>query len=112
MKYIFFIVLALSCTQKYQTYHTIDKLNFDKENPEVPITKKMRMGKKTSSSYCEGQVFFTKNAKKNTDRYVSTMVKTMCPDSQYIMNSKLTETWWTTIIYSRSCVELEGYCPR
>ena len=90
----------------------IDKTRFDKENPEVPITPKMRKGKRTAKEYCAGQFFFMSNAYKQTDRYLKNMVSTMCPDSNYIMDSRLTETWWTTIIYSRSCVELEGFCPR
>ena len=112
MKLFLLLLLLGSCTQKYQTYHIIDKFNFDKDNPETPITPKMIPGRKTRTSHCESQVFFASNAKTKTDRYVRTMVRTMCPDSNYIMNSRLTETWWTTIIYTRSCVELEGHCPR
>ena len=113
MKLIILALFLSSCAQKYQTYHIIDKHNFDKDNPTTPITKKMLPRPKLyKTSYCSGQFFFYSNAKKTTDRYLSNMVRTMCPSSQYVLNSKLTETWWTTIIYSRSCVELEGYCPR
>ncbi len=106
-------LLLVGCTQKYQTYHIIDKHNFDKDNPQTPITKKLKLSaKKEKTSFCAGQFFFSSNAKQKTDRYLQNMVRTMCSDSQYISNSKLTETWWTTLIYSRSCVELEGYCPR
>ncbi len=112
MKLLILLLLA-SCAQKYQTYHIIDKLNFDKDNPSTPITKKLYpLPAKKRTSYCEGQILFFSNAKKNTDKYLGSMVKTMCPSSQFVLNSKLTETWWTTIFYSRSCVELEGYCPR
>ncbi len=110
--YLTLLISFLSCTQKYQTYHVIDKARFDKENPEVPITRKMRPGRRTSKEYCAGQFFFASNAYKKTEQYLKNMVTTMCPDSDYIINSRLTETWWTTIIYSRSCVELEGYCPK
>lgn len=111
MKCILLLLIFISCTQKYQTYHIIDKHNFDKDNPQTPITKKLRQGIKTRNNYCEGQILFATNAKTNTDRYLKNMVRTMCPNSNVILNSKLTETWWTTIIYSRSCVELEGFCP-
>jgi hypothetical protein len=111
MKVILLALLLTGCTQKYQTYHVIDKYNFDKDDPQTPITPKMRPGLKTTNNYCEGQIFFASNAKTNTDRYVKNMVKSMCPDSDFLLNSKLTETWWTTIIYSRSCVELEAHCP-
>lgn len=112
MKLLILLTLLVGCTQKYQTYHIIDKGNFDKENPQAPIAPKMFPGKKRTMSHCEGQIFFSSNAKKRTDQYVGNMVRTLCPKNKYLLNSRLTETWWTTIIYSRSCVELEAYCPR
>ncbi|MBT4792909.1 MAG: hypothetical protein HON90_15140 [Halobacteriovoraceae bacterium] len=111
MKLLILLTLV-SCTQKYQTYHVIDKFNFDQDNPQTPITKKQYPGRKTTIDHCAGQFFFMSNAKKQTDRYLKTAVRTMCPNSNTILNSRLTETWWTTIIYSRSCFELEGYCPK
>ncbi len=111
VKLLFFIILITGCTQKYQTYHIIDKYNFDKDNPKTPITKKLYPGKKVKRSHCEGQVFFSSNAVTKSTRYLNQMVKGMCPNSNYVLNSRLTETWWTTIIYSRSCMEIEGYCP-
>lgn len=111
MPYLLFSVLLMSCSQKYQTYHVIDKYNFDVEKPNTPITKKLYPGNKTTLSYCKGQFFFYNNAKKETDQYLPHMLRGMCRKSNYILNSKLTETWWTTIIYSRSCIKMEGYCP-
>ena len=111
MKLLILLFLT-ACTQKYQTYHIIDKHRFDKNNPEAPITKKQYPGYKTRLSHCKGQIFFMSNAQKQTDRYLHSAIKSLCPKSNTILNSRLTETWWTTIIYSRSCVELEGYCPR
>lgn len=112
MKLLLLITILFGCTQKYQTYYMIDKNNFDKDKYQTPITPKMLPTRKTKASHCEGQIFFSSNAKTKTDKYIKTMVKTMCPESNYLMNSRLTETWWTTIIYSRSCVELESYCPK
>ena len=111
MKYIV-LLLLISCAQKYQTYHTIEKSGFTKDNYQAPITKKMFPGRKVQGEYCAGQFFFATNAKKDTDRKLPELVYTLCPKDKYLLNSKLTETWWTTIIYSRSCVELESYCPR
>lgn len=106
------ILLLTSCAQAYQTYHTIDKRNFSKDGENSPITPKMVRQNKVERGHCEGQFFFFSNAKKKTDRYLQNMVGSMCGDSNYLMDSKLTETWWTTIIYSRSCVKFETHCPR
>lgn len=110
--FVFTIFQFVSCTQKYQTFHIIDKNNFDKERYEAPITKKLIPAHKTKASHCEGQFFFTSNAKTKTDLYTKRLVETICPSNAYLLNSRLTETWWTTIIYTRSCVELETYCPK
>ena len=112
MKYLLLIMVLISCTQKYETFHVIDKKNFDKENFQSPITPKLIPSQKSKASHCEGQFFWSSNAKKKTDLYVTRLVSTLCPEKNYLLNSRLTETWWTTIIYSRSCVELETYCPR
>ena len=112
MKYIVLLSLLISCTQKYQTYHVIDKQNFKKENYEVPITRKMLPANKQTRKYCAGQILFMSNAKKESDNYLSNLVSNMCGGNQYLLNARLTETWWTTLIYSRSCVELEAFCPR
>lgn len=111
MKYLL-LLLLFSCTQKYQTYHVIDKNNFNKDNYVAPISPKMYPARKAKMSHCEGQIFWSSNAKKKTDLYIERMVRTMCPDKNYILNSRLTETWWTTIVYSKSCVEFEYYCPK
>ena len=102
----------LACTQKYQTYHLIDKNNFDKEKPTTPIGRKVFKGAKFKKEYCRGQILFMSNAKKETDRYVSNLVRYSCPTDDVLVESKITETWWTTLVYSRSCVELESHCPR
>lgn len=111
MRFLLVLFLFMSCTKKYQTYYVIDKSNFDKDNYQAPIAPKMLPGKKTKVSHCEGQIFWSSNAKKKTDLYINRAVNSMCPSKEYILNSRLTEIWWTTIIYSRSCVELEGHCP-
>lgn len=109
---ILILLLLCSCTQKYQTYSLIDKENFNKEDRSTPVTPKLRRTVKEKKSYCEGQIFFSANAKAATDNYANQVVNYMCPQSKYLMDTKITETWWTTIVYSRSCVELEGYCTK
>lgn len=112
MKNLIFLITLVSCTQKYQTYHIIDKHDFAKNNYHSPITSKLFPGRKSRASHCEGQVFWASNAQKKTDQHLSRMIQTLCPGKGHLLNSKLTETWWTTIFYSRSCIEFEYYCPR
>ncbi len=112
MKYLILSLLLISCTQKYQTYHIIDANNFDIQNPTTPITKKMYPARKVTQSNCEDQWLFNSNAQKENQRYVqNSMIKRIC-ETPYLLNARLTETWWTTIIYSRSCFKIEGYCPK
>ena len=112
MKFLVLILLFASCAKKYETFHTIDKYNFNKNNPEAPITPKLYTGAKQTRSHCEGQFFWTSNAKKKTDAYVNNIVQNMCGDAKYLVNNRLEEIWWTTIVYSRSCVKIESYCGR
>ncbi len=112
MKIFFILLLMISCTRKYQGFPIIDKNHFDKDNYDSPITSKMYPGKKVQASTCSGQIFFSSNAYEDTKRQLQNIVRTLCPDSQYLIENELTETWWTTIIYSRSCVELISFCPR
>lgn len=109
---LFFLLLLVSCTQKYQTYHVIDKHNFDPQNYQAPVSPKLRAAEKKTRNLCKGQFFFSSNAQQENYKRLKYVVKNACPQSNYLLNSKLTETWWTTIIYSRSCMEMDFYCPR
>ena len=111
MRLLLFFLIA-GCAQTYQTYHTLDKRNFSKDGENSPITPKLVKHTKVERGHCEGQFFFFENAKKKTDRYLQTMVGSLCGETNYLVDSRLTETWWTTIISSRSCVKFETYCPR
>ncbi len=112
MRIIFILLVLVSCTKKYQTYHLIDVNDFSFEEARPPIAKKMMPKNKVSRTHCEGQVLFSSNAQKENQRYMQGMIKRMCDNSSYLLNARLTETWWTTIIYSRSCYTMEAYCPR
>ncbi len=112
MRFFIITCLFLSCTQKYQTYHSIDKYNFQKEGENSPIVKNMIPVKKVKRAKCAGQFFFFENAQKKTDLYLSRMLPSLCESSNILLNSRLTETWWTTIIYSRSCVKFETSCSK
>ena len=112
MRALILITLFFSCTQKYQTYHAVDKHNFKKEGENSPLTQKLIPIQKVKRASCAGQFFFFDNAQKKTDQYLNQMIPSLCKNSSVLLNSKLTETWWTTIIYSRSCVKFETSCSR
>lgn len=111
----FFVLLCLltlsACTQKYQTYYVIQKRNFDYKNPKTPITPKMRPGKKEVQKSCEGQILFSRNAHTITINNIPAMLRYSCPGSEYLLNAKITEIWWTTLVYTKSCIKVESYCP-
>lgn len=111
MKFLLLTILLSGCTQKYQTYNTIQKRTFRKGTPHNPVTPLMRQGKKETQEFCAGQIFFNKNAKNITDASLPALIRYSCPGSEFLMNVRLTETWWTVLVYSRSCIELESYCP-
>lgn len=114
MKLLILIMLFVGCTRKYQTYHTIEKASFkfNDESEQNYITPKLVPGQKITKNFCAGQIFWMNNAKKETEFKVNDLVRYSCPENEYILNSKITESWWTTIIYSRACIQLETYCPR
>lgn len=106
------LLILLGCTQKYQTYQAIDKYNFQKNGENSPIVSKTIPTQKIQRAHCAGQFFFADNAQKKTDLYLTRMLPSLCDSSPVLLNSKLTETWWTTIIYSRSCVKFETSCSK
>ena len=109
---ILFICLFYSCSKKFKTFNVIKKSNFSLEKPHNPITPKALPGRKVVQETCEGQIFFNRNAKKITDASMPALIQYSCPKSEYLLNAKITEIWWTTIVYSRSCIKIESYCPR
>lgn len=108
------LILTTSCSRKYQTYHTIEKssFKFGDETEQGLITKKAYPGHKIEKNFCASQLLFFNNAQKETEQKVNDLVRFSCPESDYILNSKITQTWWSVIFYSRACVTLETTCPR
>lgn len=111
MKYIWPLLL-ISCSQKYQTYYVVDKYQFKVDQKESPITPKLLPTRKISKRICADQYFFSNNALTDSKRRIESALASLCPDSQFLLNNKVTEDWWTTIIYSRACMTFEGYCSK
>jgi len=111
MKYLLLLVL-ISCATKYETFNVIDKRNFELGKNNEAMAPRAVRGKKETKSFCAGQFLFFQNAKNITDKSVPALMSRTCPEKVFLMDGKITETWWTTIIYSRSCIKVEAYCPR
>lgn len=109
---IIVLITATGCSRKYETFSIIKKKDFLFGNEHSPIAPKMYPGKKQVGEFCTGQWLFTNNAVRDTHEHLNRMVRFTCPKDDYLLNSTVTQLWWTTLIYSRACIELETYCPR
>tara|TARA_B100001971_G_scaffold84647_1_gene77990 strand:- start:96554 stop:96907 length:354 start_codon:yes stop_codon:yes gene_type:complete len=113
MKVILISLFLFGCSQKYTYYPVINKKNFNVEQTTPPKSvPPMIKAKAEVEEFCEGQIFFNKNAFNITESSIKALVQHSCPGSDYLIDAKLTKLWWTTIVYSRSCVTLESYCPQ
>lgn len=110
MKIIMLLAL-FGCTQKYVGHDLIRKIDFNKQSYERPISvyEVLPEGKDELSS-CFNQWLFFSNAEKEKNEAIPFMVKTLCPGKDYLLNTNMTETWWTTLIFTRSCVDMETSC--
>jgi hypothetical protein len=115
MKIIIFLTLVVisSCTQKYADFDLINKRTFKADQYERPMSvKPMLQGVSDDVKRCFNQWLFFSNAEKQKIEEIPYLIKITCPKDDYLINTKITETWWTTIIFSRACVEIEAHCPK
>lgn len=111
MKILILLILTVSCTQKYADYDLIRKVDFNRASYERPITVYQVLPEgKDELKTCFNQWLFFSNAEKDKERAIPVMVKTLCPGKDYLMNTSMTETWWTTLIFTRACVEMDTRC--
>jgi hypothetical protein len=113
MKYLFILFFLSSCTQKYSDYDVIRKIDFNKEQYERPVTLMQLLPE--GGDYlksCFNQWLFFSNAEKEKNEALPFLVRTLCPGQDYLLQSHMTETWWTTIIFSRACVSVETKCGK
>ncbi len=113
--FLFLIVLSLSCTHKKYTIAQIDieSFKFDHHYPtQSPkqIAKKNPRNKSYKKKVCENQFLFLKNAAKESEDQIVEFLKRSCGQySQSYMN-QMTYTWWTTLLFSRSCIDFNFRC--
>ena len=111
MKNILFLIILMGCTQKYSDFDLIRKVDFNKETYERPITlMQVLPNGQDELKACFNQWLFFSNAEKEKDASVPVIVRSLCPGKDYLMNAQMTERWWTTILFTRSCVTIETQC--
>lgn len=113
MKALFLIFLITACTRKYSDYDVIRKIDFNKENYDRPVTLMQLVpeGEDYLNS-CFGQWLFSSNAENEKNEAIPYLIRSLCPGQDYLLKSKMVETWWTTIIFTRSCVSVETKCAK
>lgn len=111
MKNLLFLFVLIGCTQKYTSYDLIRKTTFNKESYERPITvmQVLPTGADHLKS-CFNQWLFFSNAEKDKNDSIPFLIKSLCPGKDYLLESDMVETWWTTIIFTRSCVDVATKC--
>jgi hypothetical protein len=108
------LLLSVSCTRKYQHLGTVHKATFQDDNLEKPMipTRPLLKGRKDTETFCEGQILFQKNAHDITENSLRSLVKYSCPGDKYLQDVIIQRTWWTTLIYSKSCIEVQSTCTK
>lgn len=111
MKNVIYLLFLISCTQKYADYDLIRKVDFDHKNYQRPATVKAVVPEGTDHlDACFNQWLFFSNSEKKKDEAIPFVIRSLCPGKDYLINAELKETWWTTILFTRSCVEIEAVC--
>ena len=106
------LLFFISCSEKYQKSPYIEKRAFqssEKKEVAPPLVMK-RVRSQDKESFCHGQIFFSSNAEKITEASLKGLVRQTCPGSPYLLNATITRTWWTMLVYSRSCIEIVADC--
>ena len=111
MKIFFLIILATACSQKYADYDLIRKVDFHKQSYErpIPATQVLAQGRDELKE-CFNQWLFFSNAEKQKDSRIPEFVRALCPGKEYLVEASFTERWWTTLIFSQSCIEIKTLC--
>jgi hypothetical protein len=111
MKNLILLFLVMSCTRKYVPYDLIRKVDFNKQTYERPIpsTQIMAIGKDQMGK-CFNQWLFFSNAETEKERFSQELVQVLCPGKEYLIDAKFTELWWTTIVFTQACVDVETLC--
>ncbi len=111
MKMLIILVMTCSCTQKYADFDLIRKVDFNKASYErpTPATQVMAQGRDELKE-CFNQWLFFSNAEAQKEQRTPEFVRALCPGKDYLVNTAFTETWWTTLFFTQSCIEIKTLC--
>lgn len=110
MKYLI-LLFIFGCTQKYTKYDLIRKVNFNQHRYEHPITQYQVLAQgRDELGQCFNQWLFSTNAEKDKTDQIPVLVRALCPQSDYLVNSEFKETWWTSLIFTQSCITIKTTC--
>ncbi len=108
----FLLLLVTGCTQKYVDYDVIHKLEFRDSPEKRPVAPAMLKGNPDQLTQCFNQWFFSSNADTERNRYIPQAIQILCPGSEWLLETRVTNLWWTTLFFSRACVDIETHCPQ
>lgn len=108
---ILFLVALVSCTHKYVDYDLIRKVDFQKESYDRPTTlMQVLPNGQDQLGACFNQWLFFSNADRERNDAVSMIVRSLCPGRDYLLQARMNESWWTTILFTRACVDIKTLC--
>jgi hypothetical protein len=111
MKILPLLLALMACTQKYTDYDLIRKVDFQKETYTRPVTTTEVIAQgRDELNTCFNQWLFFSNAEAEKEKAIPVMVRTLCPGRDYLVNTEMRETWWTTLVFTRSCARMETLC--
>ena len=111
MKTILFLLILSSCTQKYVSYDLIRKVQFGHDKYQRPVVHRaVKVEGKDHLKSCFNQWLFSSNAEKRKTEAIPLIVRSLCPSQDYLVNTEVEETWWTTILFTRACAEVTTSC--
>lgn len=111
------LLFMTSCSSKYYQYPYIDKEEFSmgtykQQSLSSPGDRKFLKGEKEVEKFCAGQILFQKNAYEIAYASINALVAQSCPKQSILIDARITHDWWSALVYSRSCVKVESFCPR
>lgn len=113
MKNLLILLCLASCTRKYTDYDLIRKVDYKQASYERPITvyQVLPEGNDTLDA-CFNQWLFFSNAEKEKEQALPMIVRSLCPGKEYLLQTEMVEEWWTTIIFTRACIDVKTKCAQ
>lgn len=112
MKIVLLLALLVSCTHRYADYDSIHKTSF--MQPILltpPVNVVITPGQPDALGKCFNQFLFFSNAEKEKDTYLAESVRALCPRAEWLGTTRISSDWWTVLVFSRACIEIQTRCP-